>query len=129
MAMHEPELIPSEDELPRDNADLAKVAVSLRRLHPDSLEGCPVSMDELLDYLALEVPHGELLTEEDLSFIRTADIKGSKYWIWSFHEPGGSDAFATVSRDRNGTTTIGYEANYYNLSPEQFVIGSYYRCL
>jgi len=123
----ETELIPTADDLPRDNAELAKMAVSFKRLSPDSPVTCPASLDSLLDYLELEVPHGDLLTEEDLSFIRTANVKGANYWIWSFHEPGGDEAFATVCREPDGTTVIGFDSNYYRLSPEQFILGSYYR--
>jgi hypothetical protein len=125
--MDELELIPSKDELPEDNCELAKIAVSFRRLRADSPRSCPVSIGAILEYLSLEVPHGDLLTEEDLSFIRTAEVKGTQYWIWSFHEPGGGDAFATVRREPDGANVIGFDTNYYQLSPEQFILGSYYR--
>ena len=123
----EAEIIPSADDLPRDNAELAKIVVSFKRLSPDSAMSCPVPLDAVLDYLELEVPHGDLLTEEDLSFMRTANVKGTWYWIWSFHEPGGDQAFVTVCREPDGTTVIGYDTNYYRLSQEQFILGSYYR--
>ena len=115
------------DEMPDDNADLATVVVSFPRLADDSAAGCPVLMSDLLEYLAMEVPDGESLSADDLKFIRTADVEGTSYWIWRFREPDGNNAYATVSVRRGGSQpTIGYDADYYGLTPEQFILGNYH---
>ncbi|MFW2336061.1 hypothetical protein [Ilumatobacter sp.] len=111
--------------MPDDNAQLASVQVEFPRLEPDSVDGCPVSSDELLRYLADEVPDGESIVADDLIFLRTAQVDQTRYWIWSFNEPDGDRAYATVSAGPAGTT-IGYEADYYALSPEQFIVGDYH---
>ena len=114
--------------MPDDNADLARVSVEFERLTPDSPSGCPVPPQDLLDYLADEVPDGELLTAADLTFVRTAKVADADYWVWRFREPGpdGKDAYATVSASA-GEVITGYEANYYGLTPEQFVLGDYHQ--
>ena len=72
------------------------------------------------------VPGGDALREGDLSFVRTADVEGTKYWIWSFTEPDGESAYATVAVSSSGST-LGYDANTYDLSPEQFILGDYHQ--
>lgn len=86
------------DDMPADNAELVRVVVDFPRLDPDAAESCPVGVAELLSYLADEVPGGERLTASDLRFLRTAQVRGRRYWIWGFREPdGGGPAFATRS--------------------------------
>ena len=115
----------SADEMPDDNAHLASVDIEFPRLEGDSLEGCPVPLGDLLSYLAIEVPDGESLAAEDLTFLRTALVDQTRYWIWSFDEPGGGRAYATVSAGSEGVT-VGYELDYYGLTPEQFLLGDYH---
>jgi hypothetical protein len=112
--------------MPDDNADLAAVTVDFDRLSDDTATSCPVSVDELLEYLAMEVPDGGSLEESNLTFLRTADVEGTQYWIWSFAEPEGDRAYATVSVSPDRSTTVGYDADYYGLSPEQFILGDYH---
>ena len=45
---------------------------------------------------------------------------------WSFQESDGADCFVTVSASPDGTICTGYEENYYQLTPEQFMLGDYY---
>lgn len=118
-------MIPA-DEMPDDNADLAGLSPDFPRLDDDSATSCPVPVAELLDYLGDEAPGGERLTGADLSFRRTALVETTRYWIWTFDEPDGGDpAFLTVSDD--GTSlTVGYESDYYGLTPEQFIVGEYH---
>lgn len=114
------------DEMPDDNADLARLEVDFDRLEPDTAGSCPVADDELLAYLSNEGPGGSL-SLDDLRFLRTALVGANHYWIWSFSDPtDGSAAFLTVSLSLDGKTTVGYEENYYNLTPEQFMLGDYY---
>jgi hypothetical protein len=116
-------------DLPEDNEDLSGVAVDLPRLVDDSVSSCPVGIEELLDYLEVEVPGGDSLKAEDLAFLRTAELGDARYWIWSFHEPaGGALAYATVRLDPDGTQTRSYEGDNYGLSPEQFLVGEHCGC-
>lgn len=103
--------------------------VDFRRLPDDSPASCPVPVVAVLDYLSDEVPDGESLTASDLVFVRTAQVENSRYWIWRFNEPDGDAAYATVSAAPDGTATIGYETDYYGLTPEQFILGDHHQVL
>jgi hypothetical protein len=116
----------SYGDMPEDNADLAGIDVSFARLEDDSAESCPVPIEQILDYLGDEVPNGDLLEAEDLVFIRTAQVAEIAYWIWRFEEPDGTPAYATVSRDPDGSVCIGYDSNDFGLTPEQFMLGEYH---
>lgn len=114
------------DDLPADNADLAKVQIDFPRLSDDSPVSSPVPVDDILQYLADEAPGGEMLTAADLVFLRTAQVEATRYWIWRFVEPdGGEPAYVTVSESADGSGGVGYDANSYGLSPEQFILGDY----
>jgi hypothetical protein len=111
--------------MPPDNADLAHVAIDFPRLSDDTAVSCPVALGDLLRYLADEAPGGERLSEPELHFVRTAQVTDRRYW--RFREPdGGELAYATVSQGDDGQVVIGYEADYYGLSPEQFMLGDYH---
>src|SRR3954452_6526678 len=84
---HQP-VMPTADQMPDDNAGLARVEVAFDRLRSDTAESCPVPLSRLMEYLAREVPDGEHLSPEALAFIRTAAVADRRYWIWSFQEPG-----------------------------------------
>lgn len=101
---HPPSRVGAED-VPADNADLARLTVESDRLTPDSVTACPVPVEDLLEYLADEVPDGESLTNADLTFLRTARLSGTDYWVWRFAEPGtkGGSAYATVSKGGQGS--------------------------
>jgi len=120
--------VPRFDEMPKDNADLAGVAVDFPRLREDSASSAPTAIQNVLDYLALEVPNGDQLTDRDLTFVRTALVADAEYWLWRFREPGpdGQDAFVTVSR-RGGGVAVGYDPDHYGLTPEQFILGDYHQ--
>ena len=125
--MREDPPVITADEMPDDNAKLAGLEVDFDRLEPDTAESCPLAEAVILDYLRDEVPGGGVPLE-DLRFLRTALVGTSNYWIWSFPDPtDGSAAFLTVSLSIDGQATVGYEENYYNLTPEQFMLGDYYR--
>ncbi len=113
--------------MPEDNSDLAQLEVFFPNLPDDSPLSCPVPIEDLLAYLADEVPGGERLAPVDLTFLRTADVDGTQYWVWRFDEPDGEAAYATVSVDPGGTETIGYEADHYGLTAEQFIVGDYHQ--
>ena len=116
----------SAEEMPDDNVDIALIQVDFPRLDDDSATSCPVAAAALIDYLTDEVPNGDRLTEGDLQFQRTADAEGVRYWIWAFDEPDGDLAYVTVSVSPSGASTIGYDANFYALTPEEFILGDYH---
>jgi hypothetical protein len=120
--------LPTVDEIPTDNRELAGVVVEFARLRDDSQRSCPVRIADLLTYLRDEVPGGQRLQPADLTFLRTAQVGDSRYWIWCLNEPDGGDpAYATVSVEDSGRVTSGYDTNTYGLTPEQFMLGDYHK--
>ncbi|TAK30631.1 MAG: hypothetical protein EPO21_18980 [Chloroflexota bacterium] len=115
----------SYDEMPEDNEDLAKVEVSFPTLPRDSAESCPVSISEIMEYLASE---GENVVPDDLHFIRTAQVAEREFWIWRFVDSDGDECYVTVDHGSN-EWCIGYDANWHGLSPEQFMLGIYHNVL
>jgi hypothetical protein len=114
------------EEMPEDNADLARVVVDFPRLEPDTADSCPVPMAEVLGYLRLESPDGDSLRTASLEFLRTALVSDCRFWIWSFHESDGAQCFVTASVAADGTSSVGYDPNIYGLTPEQFILGDFH---
>lgn len=113
------------EDLPEDNADLAKISIDFPFLTVDSSGSCPITNDEILDYLSKESPDGDAIKSKSLRFLRTAKVEDRDYWIWSFVELDGTLSYVTVSRQ--GTNlNIGYSPDFYGLTPEQFILGDYY---
>jgi hypothetical protein len=115
----------SYDELPEDNADLAKIKVTFPFLVDNSPKSCPSAIDEIQEYLSRESPDKTVTKSRPLNFLRTAKVGQTDYWIWSFRESDGARAYVTVSRGPDGVD-IGYSPDFYNLTPEQFILGDYH---
>ncbi len=116
--------IPTANQMPEDNSDLAKLAVALPHLRPDAATSCPVPAATLLDYLRREIPF-EDLQESDLRFERTAQVHQTSYWLWTLTESDGTPWFASVARSPKGTT-LGCEWNSFGLSCEQYIVGDFH---
>jgi len=119
-------MIPLED-MPEDNEDLAKRPVTFPVLEPNTAQSCPVPMKEILSYLRMESPDGASIKVAQLKFLRTALVGSHRYWIWSFQESDGADCFVTVSLPPDEGACIGYEENFYALTPEQFMLGDFHQ--
>ncbi|MCP4607358.1 MAG: hypothetical protein GY845_01405 [Planctomycetes bacterium] len=118
------------DEMPDDNAELAKIEIDFPYLKNNTAVSCPSLMTEILEYLSMECPNGDNIKEEDLIFLRTAKLKKTKYWIWKFFDQDGAECYVTVSSWKRilllKTICIGYDENYYGLTPEQYILGEFY---
>jgi len=115
------------DHMPEDNSELAKVNVDFPRLDPDTAESCPTPLDDIVEYLRMESTDGDAVDASQLTFRRTAQVADRRYWIWSFRESDGSNCYVTVSVGPDGDDSIGYEEDYYGLTPEQFMLGDYHQ--
>ncbi len=117
------------ESLPEDNEQLGTVPVELPSIPGESESSCPVEIESVVAYLRMEARGGDQLTVDDLTFERTVDLGDAQFWVWSFRELEGADrAYATVRRNPDGALRSGYEADYYGLSPAQFVIAEYCGC-
>jgi hypothetical protein len=112
--------------MPHDNAELANVEIEFPRLQPNTTEACPASIEEILEYLRMESPDGESVQANQLRFLRTALVERHRYWIWSFHEADGRACYLTVSLSPDRARCIGYEENYYGLTPDQYLLGDFH---
>ena len=113
----------SNDEIPENNAELAKIKIEFPHV-PFSEISEPNEIEPyLLDYLEVEgfPPDGEV------KFIRTALVEETVYWIWEFYSDG-EKIYATATQDKYGNTGLGCDADYYGLTPEQYILGDYYEC-
>lgn len=115
------------EEMPEDNEDLGKIHVSFPHLPDDTPESCPTPLSAILEYLAVEVPDGELLDPIDLHFVRTARVAEQQFWIWRFTDPLGADCYVTVSVNVDGAQVIEYDEDHYHLTPEQSILGVYHQ--
>jgi len=115
----------SYDELPEDNVELAKIKVTFPFLVDNSPKSCPAALAEIREYLSRESPDTHPGKARPLTFLRTAKVEDKDYWIWSFEEAGGSRAYVTVARGPDGVD-IGYSPDFYNLTPEQYILGDYH---
>jgi len=113
-------------DLPDDNADIAKIEIDFPRLIEDSETSCPCAMKDIVDYLDRE---GEAVKAGDLEFIRTARVEDHSYWVWRFRDESDEKCYVVVSYEPTGHHRIGYDSNFYGLTPEQFILGDYHRVL
>jgi hypothetical protein len=118
--------IPTFEEKPEHNAGLASIEIEFPRLQPDTSESCPIAMDDIQSYLAIEDGDGESIPFRELRFVRTAAVAEQKFWIWRYQSSSGAECFVTVSEGPDGATMLGMDENYYHLSPEQFMLGTYH---
>ena len=112
----------SLEEMPDNNEDLAKIDVDFPPI-PDADTVDPDSFSpQLLDYLELE----EFTPDGELTFLRTALVETTSYWIWEFTSDG-EKAYVTFAKDDHGSC-VGCETDYYSLTPEQYMLGDYHNC-
>ncbi len=115
----------TRDEMPENNKDIAKIEVDFPRLLNDAPNSCPVPMTEILHYLSVESPDGDAIKAADLRFLRTAQVAEAEYWIWGFNESDGAKCYVTVWR-KGRETCVGYDEDYWGLTPEQYMLADYH---
>ena len=108
-----------------DILDLAEHEVDFPML-PAALAECPITCQELSAYLDEEISDVGPITQ--LRLVRTALAFGERYWVWEGVEPvTGCWGYATVSVGLS--IEVGFEVNWEDLSPEQFIVGVHYRVI
>lgn len=111
------------EQMPEDNSDLSKISIDFPHVSFDDVSEPKEIEPYLLDYLKIEgySPDG------DLTFLRTALVEETVYWIWEFISQG-EKTYATATQDTNGDTSLGCDTDLYNLTPEQYILGDYHEC-
>ena len=112
------------DEMPDDNVELAKIAVEFPHV-PLSEVSDPKEIEPyLIDYLKRE----GYTADAPLQFLRTALVENTVYWIWGF-STDGENAYAVATQDADGHTSVGCDTNDFGLTPEQYMLADYHKCL
>jgi hypothetical protein len=61
-----------------------------------------------------------------LTFLRTARIGATDYWIWQFHEPGRGDGYALVALWPPKLTIIDCDDTF-DMTPEQYILATHFQ--
>jgi hypothetical protein len=108
---------------------LRKKHVELPFADDNTEASCPVSMQDILEYLDYEAPGGTFTGEPDFDFdpkfIRTAKVKDAVYWIWKFVDGHGTESYVTVAIDADARSCLAYDDSF-GLTPEQFIMADYF---
>jgi hypothetical protein len=123
-------MIPARDQLPKSWKGLKNYTFDLPQLFLNVAWTCPTKKNEIFEYLDVEAPGGSQsgsanVIEFDLKFVRTAQVNGSKYWLWSFKDGYDLDCFVAVQKDQGGRNILGYDESF-GLTPEQWLVMDYY---
>lgn len=111
---------------PRGNFyDVRTIDVALPRLDPDSPDTCPVPYEEVLEHVTTEFDDG---TRKQLSptFLRTARVGATSYWIWKFNDPGRGDGYILVSFWPPDVAATECDDTF-DMTPEQFIVASHFK--
>ncbi|MGD2206742.1 MAG: hypothetical protein PVH17_08180 [Anaerolineae bacterium] len=106
-------------------ADRERSVDSLPYLTPNSAESCPVPMADVLAFLQRETISGESLRVSDLEFVRTARVVDYQYWLWRFFDEGEIECFVHASVGPDGQGEIGYDDNFLDYTPEEYIFSDY----
>ncbi len=118
-------MIPPKNTLPTDVEQWKDVQVSLPRLPEDSQTSCPDPLSEIMDYVRRESADGTKAKRASLRFLRTAQIEGSQFWMWTYTESDGEICYVYY-HDRVGRgATLGLQSTR-GLTPEQFMLAVHY---
>jgi hypothetical protein len=121
-------MIPPKAELPDDPAEWRGLPVSLPLLSGNSSASCPLPISELMEYVRFESADQDAASIESLQFIRTAQIEGSRYWLWSYTELSGDVCYVFLRENEAGNTLRSMTGTG-GLSPEQYLLADYYHLI
>jgi hypothetical protein len=110
--------------IPDDNAGLAKLNIQLPHVPLDEVSAPSEIEPYLIEYLKREsfTPDQGIL-----KFIKIVRIEEVVYWIWRF-DSDGEPCYATATQKPDGTTGVGCAADYWNLTPDQYIFGDFHEC-
>jgi len=92
----------------------------LKRLEPDSPEGCPYDAEQVWAYTRMESADGEASRRESLRFVRTAEIHGDRFWLWEFTEADGCLCYVYAQKRPSGRSLLALVGRA-GSTPEEFL--------
>jgi hypothetical protein len=104
--------------IPGNNDRVGSNKIHLARLSPDIPDYCPVTTNDILDYLIKVLPAEISLKVDDLKFIRTARVCKESYWVWEFIGGSGTGCFVSV----DGMGVIRHSEHSGDLTVEQYLV-------
>jgi hypothetical protein len=118
-------MLPLRNELPDDPTDWTNVDVSFARLETDTAGSCPASLEQIMRYVQAESGDTDRAQPDRLTFLRTALVQDTKYWLWNYEEKDGTACFVVFRARKGGSTYLGLTETR-GLSPEQYLLADYY---
>jgi hypothetical protein len=113
-------------ELPEDAADWTGVVVDFPRLRDDTATSCPLSEHDVFDHVRVESADLENADKSRFRFVRTAQVKDRRFWLWEYVERDAVVTYVWVQASVAGDTLLCLnEAN--GLNAEQFILAAFYR--
>jgi hypothetical protein len=113
------------DQLPEDAADWTGIVVDFPRLDDDSPQSCPLNESDVFDYVRVESADVDDADHGRFRFRRTALVRDQRFWLWEYMESDGVLDYVLVQADATGNTILGLSGTN-GLSPEQYILASYY---
>jgi hypothetical protein len=106
--------------------DVRTVQIELPRLTPDSAASCPVPFEQVLEHAATEFDDGTDKPQMHLTFLRTARIAETSYWIWTFSDPEDGESYVLVSLWPPNIACIECDDTF-EMTPEQFIVATHFK--
>ena len=78
-----------------------------------------------MDYVRGESADLDDAKSESLQFIRTAEVEGSRFWLWSYTESDGEVCYVFVRVRPDGSSFLSL-CSTCELSPELFILAVHY---
>lgn len=112
---------------PRGKFDEVRtVDVALPRLDPDSASTCPVPYRQVLEHVTTEFDDGTSKRLSKPTFLRTARVGATSYWIWRFNDPSRGDGYILVSLWPPNLAVTECDDTF-DMTPEQFIVATHFK--
>jgi hypothetical protein len=104
--------------------EVRTVEVALPRLDSDSAATCPVPYADVVEHVQTEFDDGTR-AEFPLTFLRTASIGSTSYWIWRFNDPSRGGGYVLVALWPPNLTVTECDDTF-GMTPEQFILATHF---
>ena len=106
--------------------EVRTIDVALPRLDPDSPATCPVPYEHVLEHVTTEFDDGTPKQLSEPTFLRTAQVGATSYWIWKFNDPDRGDGYILVSLWPGNVACTECDDTF-DMTPEQFIVATHFK--